>query len=727
MGRFSRWALGALVVLSAWPAAAPAATTPQEGAPSCAEGPKTVGETTFGTPCDDTIHAPPGVATVRAGGGDDMIVAAPIGAAAECPAGCHLGVGSQTFDGGPGNDVVYGERGNDTLNGGEGNDRLYGGIGDDRLRGGPGNDLLSGGFGADSLDGESGDDFVRGDATVDTIGDSGGGADTLSFSTGVTPGFPNESPFFESFVGFPQSAEGRGVFIELGKNFANDGVPPDGGGVDKPPPGRTFDDFETVIGTPFSDFIVGTAHTETIYGGGGADVIRGEGGGDHLVGGAEGDSCSGAGGGSTECETGAAQVTPRDPTKIAAGLMAPGSSEAELYLSGSNGGDEITASYSPGSVTFHRAAGGAFDTAAAGCNPPTPTELVCPFSGALDSIVLAGLGGDDTLVAAGFPDSTAVILLGGDGGDRLSGGSSEDVLVDGPGDDESHALDGDDALLANAGLDRLFGGNGNDLFLSNALCDGDLIEGEDGRDNASWARLQASGVEARLDQGIAGKPGPGGAASCSGGAFAQLHQIEDLEGSEGEDVLVGESGRNQLLGHAGADSYFAEAGDDTILANSGDPDLVIDCGEGTDDTAFVDLPQFGDPPPSGCETIFAANPESFEPPGTPPALPTAAPPPPSEPTARPPDRRAPRTRILRHPPKLVFTAGPSRTVSFAFASNEPGATFRCKLDRGPFKACGSPRRYRVRTGLHAVRIFAVDAAGNRDRSPALFKFQVRRR
>ena len=37
--------------------------------------------------------------------------------------------------------------------------------------------------------------------------------------------------------------------------------------------GDDFGNFETVIGTPFADYIVGTADAETIYGGGGADLI----------------------------------------------------------------------------------------------------------------------------------------------------------------------------------------------------------------------------------------------------------------------------------------------------------------------------------------------------------------------------------------------------------------------------------------------------------------------
>ena len=85
-------------------------------------------------------------------------------------------------------------------------------------------------------------------------------------------------------------------------------------------------------------------------------------------------------------------------------------------------------------------------------------------------------------------------------------------------------------------------------------------------------------------------------------------------------------------------------------------------------------------------------------------------------------------RILRHPGKVILAASrrPHKVV-FAFAASEPGAKFRCKLDRKPFAPCHSPRAFLVRAGRHAVRVFAIDAAGNRDRSPALFRFRVRLR
>jgi Ca2+-binding RTX toxin-like protein len=637
--------------------------------PSCAEGPARTGSTIVGTPCDDTIVAPPGVAAVQGGSGDDMIVAAPISASAPCPEGCHLGVGSQTFEGGPGDDIVYGERGNDRLEGGEGNDQLFGGIGDDLLKGGPGNDRLSGGFGGDSIDGEGGDDYVRGDATADTILDTGGGNDTLSYSTGVTPGFFDNHAFdSNASKNLPAESGERGLYLDLTANDGDNGVAPFGGGVDDVE-GASF---ETVIGTPFSDYIVGGEKSETIYSGGGGDVIFGNGGDDTLRGGADGDHLDGGTGtnsldggvGSDHCEnpTGGANcesavnkggVVLRDASKVSVGLMAPEYAPySELYLAGSSAKDVITASYetTPSArVKFTLGAGStaqfdASSSASSGCEPPSGSEVVCPLPAPLDSIVLAGLGGDDSLAASGFPSSVGVITAGGEGDDTLTGeDATEDVLVDGPdesgpGDDTLNALAGDDALLNNGGADHLSGGVGNDLFLSNSICNGDVIDGGGGseRDNASWAKFK-SGVEARIGAGDAGKPGPGGAPECTSGGLDSLVGIEDLEGTSSNDVFYGGPGNNQLLGWAGSDSYFSGAGADVILANSGDNDS-IDCGDDAD-TALIDRPPFKDVA-ANCETLQEANVNSFRietqlPPPPPPPEEVPTPPVPTKPKPKP--------------------------------------------------------------------------------------------
>jgi hypothetical protein len=695
-----RLILACLLAALLLPAAAAADTTP-----TCAEGPTTVAGTTYGTPCADTIVASPRVAVVDGGGGNDTILAA----AAACPAGCHLGVGSQTFEGGEGDDVVFGERGNDILGGGPGNDQLFGGIGDDLLRGGPGNDRLAGGFGADSIDGDEGNDYVRGDATIDRIFDTGGGTDTLSYATGVTPGFEGTV----STAGFPPPEGERGLRFDMraGEKNANNGLAPFGGGVDE----VEAQSFEIVIGTPFSDHLIGTSGPQSIYGGGGADLLVGEGGADTLVGGADGDSGDAGG------------IATRDTSKVSVGFMTPAGATpyAQLYLVGSSGSDDVTATYTPAAVTFTLAAG-AFDQSpsdAGGCTIESATKAICAFAAPLDSLLLAGMGGNDTIEATTFPFLVSVVAIGGEGNDNLEGGNeSEDVLVDGPGvgNDVLSGLGGDEALTHNGGADELLGGDGNDLFLSNSVCDDERILGGPGRDNASWARF-GEGIEANLSAGTAGRPGSGEAPGCGGETLDSLAEVEDLEGSGSGDVFYGDSGPNQLLGHPGPDALFAGAGEDSILANSGDADLVIDCGP-DNDSALVDHPQFGDPAPIECESVAEADPNNFR---TVTQLPPPPPPPPEPPP--PADRQAPRTTLGFHPRSLLVTHRKWRRVAFRFVSNEPGSSFRCKLDRKPYRGCTSPRPYAVKAGRHVFRVFAVDRAGNRNPSPNLFRFRVLRR
>lgn len=612
----------------------------QAGPPDCADGQTIRGAQ--GTPCadvlvaepgadevyggggDDTIYVPAGVDAVFGGGGDDRIYSSSYAAGTtvaggtgddvlvghvsaaltDCTAGCHLGLGSQTFDGGPGDDVVYGERGNDVLNGNEGQDRLYGGIGDDTVNGGDDGDLLSGGWGGDSVDGEAGNDYVRGDGSADEIEDSGGGTDTLSYATGVAPGFPQRSgypDFSTSYPSFPGAGGERGVYVDLGQSIGDNGLARFGGGLDT---GLAGAGFENVIGTPFSDYIVGSSGANTIHGGGGGDVILAGGGNDTVYGGADGDDLDGGtgtnaldgGAGSDHCANPAAGtacesatntggVVLRDPAKISVGLLAPEDTDhSQVYLSGSSLADNLTATYAggpPETVTFTVVSGSAvFDQgapAAGGCSIPTATQAVCTLAKPLDSVVLYGASNGDDIGASSFPSSTSVVLAGGTGGDGLTGGPlSEDVLVDDPsvaaaGADDLSALGGDDAVLNNEGLDQLEGGDGNDLFLSTSVCDGDTINGGADTDNSSWARFDDP-VEARISEGVAGMPGAGSGPVCGAGQLDTLTAIEDLEGSGQADFLYGGPGPNNLLGWGGADLFRPRAGDDRVFANAADTD-----------------------------------------------------------------------------------------------------------------------------------------------------------
>lgn len=94
---------------------------------------------------------------------------------------------------------------------------------------------------------------------------------------------------------------------------------------------------------------------------------------------------------------------------------------------------------------------------------------------------------------------------------------------------------------------------------------------------------------------------------------------------------------------------------------------------------------------------------------------------PKPPVPPPPDTIAPRTTIGKR------TVRPDkRRVTLTFSSDEAG-TFLCKLDRRKPRSCRSPKTYAgLAYGSHAVRIRAVDRAGNVDRTPAVARFSIPR-
>jgi hypothetical protein len=87
------------------------------------------------------------------------------------------------------------------------------------------------------------------------------------------------------------------------------------------------------------------------------------------------------------------------------------------------------------------------------------------------------------------------------------------------------------------------------------------------------------------------------------------------------------------------------------------------------------------------------------------------------------DQLAPRGRITKHPKGTVRTRNRKASVKFSFSSNERGSTFKCKLDRGPYRACRSSKTYRLTPGSHTFRVRVTDAAGNVGNT-ARFSFKV---
>jgi Ca2+-binding RTX toxin-like protein len=642
---------------------------------------------------DDVIYATDDVVLIDGGGGDDVMhgeppASLPAGAFQPSPpaesvpseatvlqADClplpYCGDGNQTFTGGDGDDLAFGQRGNDNLSGGAGNDSLYGGTGDDEVHGGSGDDLLSGGFGADKAFGDNDNDLIRGDAGPDggpqsaPEGLSGGpGDDTVSFATAVTPGFAIDRSGY--FSALPPNIGERGVDVSLGGQALNRDARWGGG-----------QDFlvvaENVIGSPFSDYIVGSDEANRIDGGGGADVILAGAGNDQIYGGADGDHLNGGGdgaaifpgGGNDNCLNSTNSATNQcersDPnggvrfrsfSRISVGLMAidisPKPRVGDLYLTGSSAGDNLSVAYSGSRVTFTEVGSTIFDasddartprcTYPRRADPQETTKVTCKVPSPLDAIVLAGMAGNDNISASGFPETTSLVLLGGEGADALcsastscsstdppgSGtgeGTGEDMLVDGPDfaegapwADALWGFGGVDALLNNEGADKLFGGDLSDLLVSASVCDGDLLDGGPetiaGKNNASWAQFDGpGGVSAQIAEGIAG---PTGGAACS--AFDRLQTIDDLEGSNQDDELFGDGASNYLLGNRGQDLLIGREGNDILQTNDGEADFAADCGPDTlgalNDRAWID-DDFVDPEPLNCDSVQRLDPGQF--------------------------------------------------------------------------------------------------------------------
>lgn len=82
------------------------------------------------------------------------------------------------------------------------------------------------------------------------------------------------------------------------------------------------------------------------------------------------------------------------------------------------------------------------------------------------------------------------------------------------------------------------------------------------------------------------------------------------------------------------------------------------------------------------------------------------------------------------PPQTTIAKGPGSKLAqgkakFSFRASEAGSRFACKLDKGKPKPCASPKTYkRLKPGAHTFKVWATDAAGNKDPTPAKRTFKV---
>ncbi|MEN1679866.1 MAG: calcium-binding protein [Planctomycetota bacterium] len=223
---------------------------------------------------------------IVAGGGDDVVIASPLGGQA------MGGAGDDRLQGAGGTDWLVGGLGDDLLLGGGGGDFLHGEEGSDNLRGEAGNDFLYGGDGEDQLDGGENTDQLFGEGGNDRL--SSGNRAATGAAGDLVDGGTDSDTYLVSDTNAP--------YVVIDDTGADDGrdlldlsSSSEAGTVDLS--GATTSHLNSVVtliisdgqiedlrGTSFGDILTGNSLSNTIWAGAGNDTIKASPGNDTLAG-----------------------------------------------------------------------------------------------------------------------------------------------------------------------------------------------------------------------------------------------------------------------------------------------------------------------------------------------------------------------------------------------------------------------------------------------------------
>jgi Ca2+-binding RTX toxin-like protein len=515
------------------------------------------GDKIAGSNLSDTISGRGGDDSVAGGGGDQL----------------EGGDGADTLDGASGDDALLGGNGNDSLLGGTGADVLEGGLGTDTMAGGGGGDLyvVLGGVGdvvieaaAQGIDtvltdlasfslaalpnvehlalvasestgtgnalnnrilALSGDNTLIGGDGNDTL-DSGSGADSLVGGKG------DDTFVIDNAGDAVSETPGEGTdtiqalvsFTLNSPAFANfENLTLLGGALD----GSGNESANVIAGNDADNRLTGLE--DTLAGGGGKDTLDG---GDGL------DLLNGGDGDDTYVVDNAG-----DKVVEGAGLT--------------SGFDRVAASVSY-ALTANVEELILLDTMGSGPSSGIGNAGNNNLFGNGSANKLLGLGGNDLLEGGGGDD----LLDGGVGLDDIKGGAGADTLLGGAGDD---FLDG------SLGADSMAGGAGNDFYTIDDA--GDLVSELPGQGTDAVVATIDTKLGANFENLFL-------LGSAAQGAGNDLNNR--IEGTGGNNTLIGGLGNDTLDGAGGADSLIGGKGNDTYIIDNGGDTVSELPNEGTD-------------------------------------------------------------------------------------------------------------------------------------------------
>lgn len=437
--------------------------------------------------------------------------------------------------------------------------------GNDVLIGSPGDDTLIGGSGDDSLSGRLGDDtywfITNQNLGSDTLVElAGQGSDTLDFTGSVA-----------------------GVAVNLGV------VTVQSINANLSLALSSMDSFENVRGGNGGDRLIGNAVSNQIWGGPGDDDLTGLEGADRFDGGLGKDRVL------EEADFNmvltnlllAIGLQVDDLASIEGAVLIGGASNNILDASGFTlGGVTLEgragADILRGSTRNDRLIGGAgnddlrggtgSDTYVFDADEVLGSDIVNDSGGVADTLDFSETTGTNLsvdlaqaalqLIAAGrllislTAANSIENVIGGDGDDSIKGNGLGNVLDGG---------NGNDTIEGFAGSDILIGGDGNDTFRFDAdfVLGNDVIRegvGSGGVDTLDFSATSAS-ITVDLQHGIQQVVVPGRLTL----RFIYCHNIENIIGGSGDDVLTGNSLENSLEGGPGNDTLAGKDGDDRYV------------------------------------------------------------------------------------------------------------------------------------------------------------------
>lgn len=538
-----------------------------------------------------------------------------------------LGRGWHVFyDGRGGNDTIFGSPQEDTLLGGDGNDSIDGDWDYDVLDGGAGNDTLFGGNDFeynDSLTGGAGaDTFVvadpGGSSSVDLFTDFTSGTDKIQLDGAVFAAVGPSGNFAagdERFYAAAGATTGHDATDRIIYDTTTGNVYYDDDGSAGGPSvvianvsalaatdivvvnGSAAPAGQVINGTAGDDSLTGTAGDDTINGLGGNDNLNGASGNDRVDGGAGNDWVIG--------ERGADSLIGGDGNDTLFGGGADGLADS---MDGGLGNDSYVVE--AGDVIVGDAGGidrveavdidwtlaPGFENLLLAGNAPggvgTGNNLDNVIEGSLrDGAQIFGLGGNDSLVG-GIGNN---LVSGGDGNDTLNGQGGNDTLTGGLGADvfrlqqPPNAGNADSITDFASGVDEL---RLDATYMPALGTSGDFAAG----DARFYSAAGATGGHDADDRVVyntstsqlfydADGSGSGAAQLIatlqSGAALAATDIAVDngsappppptgtINGTEGNDSLVGTAGDDTINGLGGNDTLIGNAGNDFLHGGTG--------------------------------------------------------------------------------------------------------------------------------------------------------------